>query len=333
MIPAITITKQHSLFEEIVVKNGCKKNVNYIVKNTPFTIDYSLVNMPVGVNFKNARVCCSLLYDLKSKKEVDFITKKPLEYVVHPSDDGETCTIEFRVKVLTTQLEGSFFLINTVFEKGDLKVSVESQSIKAVSKPAQIRRKIAQRDGVSDESGIKRRTKSGKKRPRPDDVSEHLVDIQNVQDEHTQMLQTLINMFGKRQQQQSYYYPGYYSPEALNMAYATAPVEARPATQYVKQESVVATPVKSEPMNPEEEFEKKLKELVELYAKLNPDDRKQKFKKVMDSMEGSHPEPVSEIRTFMSPPPTTGNEEIFSPNLPMDELNDFCLAYLQGTHV
>eukprot|EP01129_Flabellula_baltica_P014775 TRINITY_DN717_c0_g1_i4.p1 TRINITY_DN717_c0_g1~~TRINITY_DN717_c0_g1_i4.p1 ORF type:complete len:269 (+),score=56.69 TRINITY_DN717_c0_g1_i4:197-1003(+) len=262
---------------------------------------------------------------------VDFITKKPLEYVVHPSDDGESCTIEFRVKVLTTQLEGSFFLINTVFEKGDLKLSVESQSIKAVSKPAQIRRKIAQRDGVSNDAGVKRRTaKSGKKRPRPDDVSDHLVEIQNVQDDHTQMLQTLINMFGKRQQQ-SYYYPGYYSPEAMNMAYASAPMEARPVTQYVKQEPIVATPVT---MNPEEEFEMKLKELVELYDKLNPDDRKLKFKKVMDSLEESHPEPVSEIRDTINPlPTTTGNEEIFSPNLPMDELNDFCLAYLQGNHV
>jgi len=148
----IQILKQEALYLEKLVKNGGSKEVHYVVKNTPFMIQYGFKNSGDGgnsFNFSKCKVDCSLLYDMNPPKPVDFISKKPMEYVIHPSQNGSECSIEFRVKVLTTQLEGSLFLIKTRLTSPDGSVIENiSRSVKTVSKPEQIRRKMAQ-DGSS----------------------------------------------------------------------------------------------------------------------------------------------------------------------------------------
>jgi hypothetical protein len=81
MIPRLLITRQESMYCESNLRNGEKKDLHYVVKNTTFSIHFSIENMPLGINFKNSRVGCKLIYDLKSRKEVDFISSKPLESV------------------------------------------------------------------------------------------------------------------------------------------------------------------------------------------------------------------------------------------------------------
>jgi len=133
----LNVVKQNSLLEEICSKNGKTEKVHNVVKNMPFTI----IVGSSGVNLTKGNLEARLIYNSADRKEVPFLAKSPLEYFTHFNTSGDEVTIEFRIKVLSSQLENSTFLIK-VFVKHDAKsAEVCSQPIRSVSKVQQIQRK------------------------------------------------------------------------------------------------------------------------------------------------------------------------------------------------
>jgi len=109
-----------------------------------------------------------------------------LEYVSTPSEDGTETSVSFRINVLSTQHSNSLFLISINLGR----CSVTSEAIKSVSKPEQIRKKLAQND--CSETHMDDETKS-KKRARSEELLETLAVIQTQQAHQTELISCLFN--------------------------------------------------------------------------------------------------------------------------------------------
>lgn len=133
----LNIVKQNSLLEEICSKNGRTETVHNTVKNMPFTI---VVGSP-GVDLTKGNLEARLIYNSADWKEVPFLAKAPLEYFTHFNASGDEVTIEFRIKVLSSQLENSTFLIKVSVKHDAKNAEVVSAPIRSVSKVQQIQRK------------------------------------------------------------------------------------------------------------------------------------------------------------------------------------------------
>jgi hypothetical protein len=133
----LNIVKQNSLLEEICSKNGKTEKVHNVVKNMPFTI----IVGSRGVDLAKGNLEARLIYNSADRKEVPFLAKSPLEYFTHFNASGDEVTIEFRIKVLSSQLENSTFLIKVSVKHDSKSVDVCSAPIRSVSKVQQIQRK------------------------------------------------------------------------------------------------------------------------------------------------------------------------------------------------
>jgi len=281
----LCIIKQDALYLEKLTKNGGSKDVHYVVKNTPFVIQYNIKNWSEGANFNfnKCKVDCTLLYDMNPPKDVDYISKKPMEYVIHPSKVGNDCSIEFRVKVLTTQLEGSLFLIKTKLIGYDGSVlELNSRPIKTVSKPEQIRRKMAQ-------TGVKetlKSTPSRKKRTRSDELLDILQNIQTDQKQQGEMLNNVVGYLMNMGMCFNSDITG-----QLTNTINNAPVNNTNINIIQGNNSSLMMEDGNQNLlkNDGEEFEIAFNNLMTAYNKLNPDIRPTKMKKMMqrnkDSLE------------------------------------------------
>lgn len=193
---ALTILEQSYLFLETVSKNSECKDVHYIVKQTPFNIRFGLTGN-TALNFKTCALSCSLIYDLPNRKQVEAIGGKPLDYVCHPSPDGKSCTVEFRIKVLTTQHQNNLFLIQVELESnGGERLAVDTHPIKSVSKPEQIRRRHALAKAEEDVKPVL----SSKKRARGEELLTTLEEMKAVQHQQTEMIALLLQQNFQQQQ-------------------------------------------------------------------------------------------------------------------------------------
>jgi hypothetical protein len=135
----LSIVKQSSMFEEKICKNGVTKTCHYVVKNAPFTIQYESLQ----ADFTAAQFKCQLIYDnVNEFRPIPFLWRQPLEYSVHVGPQNCMFTIEFRIKVLSSQYEHSLFLIHVdVTCANGQKMNSLSEPICCVSKAEQILRK------------------------------------------------------------------------------------------------------------------------------------------------------------------------------------------------
>lgn len=223
--------------------------------------------------------------------------------------------------MLTTQLEGSHFLILTSFDHGKLHLDVDSASIKAVSKPAQIRKKIEDKKRkIERVVHTDDKEKRSKKRKRNEEVIDVVLDMQKVQEEHSHMLKQLHSLINQRQQVYSYY-PYVY--EQVSFAEAVPAVVGGNSRVTSNFSEISNVEVKKEEIDPEVLFEEKMKELIALYAQLNPGYRANKLSKVMTSIQKTSQQ--SDVEDFKM---AVSNSD----PLVQDELNAFCLDYLQNGH-
>jgi hypothetical protein len=207
------VVKQGSLHQDKTSKNGVTKNMHMVVKNTPFTI--TVGSSDGKFDFSAAKMEASLLYDSEDRKPVPFLQKLPLEYFTHINATGDQVTIEFRIKVLTSQYEGSLFLLKISATNDKHTITTVSESIKVVSKPEQIRRlkqttttqvksetlaPAKKRRRVSDEESVD--TSSS-------DVMEMLQAIRETQLRQMELLQQNLSM---REEQQICYSSEEFSP-------------------------------------------------------------------------------------------------------------------------
>jgi len=105
-------------------------------------------------SFKIGILECHLLLDQNAFKEVDSVKTKPLEYEIHPINDGKECVVRFRVKVLSTYYEKSLFIIRVKLWNNAKSqfIQIMSESFKSVSKQTQIQKKIQEIKGFNSKN-------------------------------------------------------------------------------------------------------------------------------------------------------------------------------------
>eukprot|EP01133_Synstelium_polycarpum_P004352 gene4352-5082_t len=86
------------------------KQVHVVVKNTPFGITLHS-NDVSRINFHNYVIKATLLYDCDPPKPVDFIHQEPLQYVATVSDEGEEVVVDIKMSILSSQHQGSLFIV------------------------------------------------------------------------------------------------------------------------------------------------------------------------------------------------------------------------------
>ena len=149
VIPRLLVIRQTSAGEEKFAKNGVHKNVHVVVKNTPFLLQLGLSRRTRGnevLDFNRMGIEATLLYDSDEMKEVDYVSAKPVSYKAHIGDRSDQVTIETRIKVLSSQLEGMHFrvrlqAVDSLSQEDIPGMSAITQPIKVVSKPEQVGRK------------------------------------------------------------------------------------------------------------------------------------------------------------------------------------------------
>jgi hypothetical protein len=148
-----------------------------------------------------------LLYDSTELKPIPYLQKLPLEFCVHRSPTSNTeITLEFRLKVLSSQFENSLFLIKITATNKETQqtASTLSAAIRVVSKPEQIRRKKENLQKAPPELSS---TPQQRKRKREDNndesetsstfvfsqqIIEMLQTIKRTQEEQHEMLQKMF---------------------------------------------------------------------------------------------------------------------------------------------
>jgi len=176
------ITRQSYLYRERTQINGDDFVTNFIVRKTPFEITLVVGGSACGPQ----KLQCALLYH-KTNKPVDSNSGEPIEYVCQPHEDGtNTCSVSFRINVLSTQHSNSLFVIKFTFGNQ----TVLSEPIRSVSKPEQIRKKLAQCEQGSEAPSNDEKTT--KKRARAEELLETLAVIQQSQLQQTSLISSLI---------------------------------------------------------------------------------------------------------------------------------------------
>jgi len=143
---SLVLLRQTSLAEEKFSKNGIQKNVFVVVKNSSFAVQLGFSHHLTELDFNRLSIESTLIYDCEEGKQVDFVKLKPMEYKSHANENGDQCTVELRIKVLTSQLEDMFFRIK--FRAIDAMTKIPfpnletlSEPIKVISKPDQLKKK------------------------------------------------------------------------------------------------------------------------------------------------------------------------------------------------
>jgi len=107
---------------------------------------------------------------------------------MYPGGNGNNCSIQFKVRVLTSQQQCYFIIRIRLFDNNGHVVETFSQPIKSCSKLDQIRRKEAEKQGQKVAPPKKKRT-------RGEELIEILDDIRTTQREHSQLLQHLLRSY------------------------------------------------------------------------------------------------------------------------------------------
>jgi len=183
----LDIIMQTSLAEEKYSKNGVQKNVHVVVKNTGFAIVLALDPPVPEFDFRRLTIEATLLYDsgTEDDKPVDFVRLKPIEFKARPSESGEECSVEMRIKVLTSQLEDMFFLVR--FRALDSLTKAIIPHLECYSEPIKV---------ISKPDQLKKNPHKTKKR----NVSELVIDsLQRIEEQQTEQFRLLQQLNSKVQ--------------------------------------------------------------------------------------------------------------------------------------
>jgi len=149
-----------------VNKNGFSSDVHVVAKNLPWALE---INSNNTVDLTAATVTAQLFYQPEAEEEgerpVDGVHKAPLEYRTHVNSK-DSATLEFRIKVLTSQLQ-SLFRVKIQVKAADSNkkgkdslqvVHLLSNPIKVVSKPSQATKKRSAEEISSEKTPQKKTT-------------------------------------------------------------------------------------------------------------------------------------------------------------------------------
>jgi hypothetical protein len=176
------IANQSYLFKERVLSNGEDYNIHYVVRKTPFEIT---LRNDACFFATSQKLECHLVYHKTRKLVESNYTGPPLEYQCSSNHIPNSCTVSIRVNVLSTQHANCLFSIHFVFGSQ----SVYSEPIRSVSKPEQIRKKLAQCDPAELGSEYCK----SKKRARSEELLDALAMIQHSQEHQTALITSLVS--------------------------------------------------------------------------------------------------------------------------------------------
>lgn len=171
--------KIHS--EETISKNGIKKPIFIVVKNSPFYFTIGSINK---IDFNQIAFEAFLYYDCEENKEVDFVKIKPLEFKSTPNENGQQLNVELRIKVLSSQHEDMLFKVkiqgfNPITKEIIDDLYLFTPGIKVISKPEQIKKKQQQ---------------PSKKRTLTDMLMETVKRIEQKQNEQQQLIEKILKV-------------------------------------------------------------------------------------------------------------------------------------------
>lgn len=120
--------------------------VHVCIKNKGW--DLVLGSAQGTVDFRKAKVGARLLFEC-SAEQVERKTTEPMVYDVRPNKDGRTASVELKIAVLSSQMEGALFTVEfTVIPLGAKKgasLDLVSEPIRVVSKKSQLEAATSQK--------------------------------------------------------------------------------------------------------------------------------------------------------------------------------------------
>jgi len=139
----LVILRQTSLSTENYTKDGVMKNVHVVLKDKPFVADVGITGK--NMDLKSLVLEANLYYDTP-EKEVNFINAKPFEYTAKLNTEGTAFTLEFFLKILSSQNENALIKIrirglNSATKKFVSGLEIDTQPIQVISKPSVLRKK------------------------------------------------------------------------------------------------------------------------------------------------------------------------------------------------
>jgi len=233
------VVEHNCPFVESITTNGVAKQINYHIKASPFTYKLSLRG-DSSFNFSRGSLTAELFFDALEPKPVQ--QENPFEYLMYASDNGKSCSLQFRIHLLSTQNQGMLFKIRVRLTCGQRFVETWTDSIKVVAKLDSIRKKQAEIQGTT-------LPKKNHKRPRADDLLDTLASIQERQHQQTELLNNLL--------------------VRMNSMSPCSPLPSSPSA-----DSDLPSPT---PLSLESAFE----QFLEVYAQVDPNDRPRKLQKLV----------------------------------------------------
>lgn len=135
---SLSIVKQDAAFIDPRIVSGKPVRVHYVVKRTPFSIH--LEADPKAQNLSKGKLSCELLLDEPDLKRVD---GPVIEFVARPASSGESCAMDVRLLLLSSQVAVPQFRLRISHElPGKNPVSVITEPVVCVSKQQQIRNRM-----------------------------------------------------------------------------------------------------------------------------------------------------------------------------------------------
>jgi hypothetical protein len=178
--PQLVLLKQTSLCEEFVPSKNGHKTLHTVVKNSPFTVSFGFESNAKPMDLNKYNLDVSLHYDSENNKEVDYLKNKPIVVKPTVNPTGTKLSVEVRIKVLTSQLEDSLFVVIVRVSdpfSNEIVAKCLSDSIKVISKSDQVKKpKINQ-----------------KKRNITDALGEYLSQIESTSHEQAKLLNSLCS--------------------------------------------------------------------------------------------------------------------------------------------
>jgi len=141
--PRLYLLNQTGHEEKLFCEDGSQRSFHNVAKNAMFSLVIGqTTNNPPGtplIKFSNLVVVCTLVYDQNRQKAVEIISQKPMEYKLTSLQGGTELRVDARIRVLSSQFEGSLFCVYIQMLDKDRNVIPE---LSLYSHPIRVRSKI-----------------------------------------------------------------------------------------------------------------------------------------------------------------------------------------------
>jgi len=142
-LPRLFLLSQTGQEEKLFCEDGSQRSFHNVAKNGIFSLVIAqTTNNPPGtplIKFSNLVIVCTLVYDQNREKPVEAISQKPMEYKLTSLQGGTELRIDARIKVLSSQYEGSLFCVNVQMYDKDRNAIPD---LCVYSNPIRVRSKI-----------------------------------------------------------------------------------------------------------------------------------------------------------------------------------------------